>query len=1207
MDENNTLFIPKGYELKNIYHFETWDRDGKKTGEAYGDNIITSRGLGGWSDSTSWTPDGYFWVGTGSGTPKTTDTGMFNQFYSTTSGSAAYTYYAQEYNPETGIITQKFRLYNNIVIPYNISGVTTDKNITEFGIGQDTHYGGHPLCTHGLIRDEHGEPSYIVKRVNEQMTVTVYISASVHERFYQDLFDNGILGLFILKSIVSGAWSGVLGGVAPRLYLSGETTVPNNKSGSDPYPSYSCVRNGSNYIYGPNDGRVNRYVFNTPDFTIESGLHFETCANWTTSSNAFNTGSALFGVNETDLSIPFRNPESESFAFNYCRTNTWNSEYFDNMFRITYASAWNNVISHGRIPVIDISNLHSYMYNHIDKEWNIEEQIEYEPDVEWRIRNWHVQQQVYMKDMNDASRYVAVFTNDNIDAPIYAFNNSGINLYATDKWWDPQSWSLIEDLSNLDPSQRNARYYLYIWSSGSIVLYPDRHWKKPKYILSQTYNYTPYDDPSTASYSRTFIKCYSEALDVYCSWEHILFHPEGCWGAFDSATNPGTVKSIVYKYPIELTGLTTSQYNNDYSKANCSWHKWIINGFLVLRQERGNATGTIAGSKVHTLLRIVDINGYKNYAGTNLDDNATITDPTTGFVTDVQLELNNQAYNTAAELSIICDLDRLVIWESNAKQCLVVEITRDANDKPVVTQTTMTTSATENYDSWHMWYGQDKLILRKGFTYDIYSLTTKELLRSVAITDIDPDVTSVSTCVGWKDLMYINAANTTSNPRSLYYYDYENDVWSYRLNYYRDTIHDGRMVAYNDECIIFSPAARTDTTASQPCMITADEPEIYHAFTSWDHDNVPIKCIASGDLKYLNDGKQLLMLTSIADINDNGYGFYRPQVWDIGYMIDNRSYNTTWCGLYGIPSAHSNFVGNNQMSCFFNGNIILRTGKNANSPTNILYSIIPITNLINHRLTLTSHTITAFNQPMHFNATTMLESQIGINEDYQPSPGKWDNAGKGSVYLVEIKESNDNDDTLTLLHRYIPCVRNSDNVIGMYDMIDEVFCKSYGDPMTASSDTVTNPEPNFPAEYTQVEYVSVSGDRSSIPLNYVHNHHTVIEWTGTIPTGSTTYRCLFGSSRWSSVEHSMNFYCYGASSGYFEFRRSHTGETGIVGIYDKMIKITASGLVANVLDIDAGTTTAVTCNQGNVMDEGINAMCLFDDSDYTPVEIRNLL
>lgn len=1208
MDENNTLFIPKGYELKNIYHFETWDRDGNKTGEAYGDNIITSGGLAGWRDSSSWTPGQYFWFGTGSGTPKTTDTGMFTQLYAIDKGNNAFTCYAQEYNPETGIITQKYKMYDGIVIPYNISGVTTDRNITEFGMGQDHHYGSYTVCTHGLIRDEHGNPSYIVKRVNEQMTVTVYISASVHEHFYQDLFENGMLGNPTLRMIVSSVNSGVLGCKSPRLYFSGETSYFVNTAGASPYADWSGVRNGNAYEYGPNNGRCNRYAFNTPELTIEGGTNYFTSTNWATdTAQAYYTNSKVLAVTDVDLSIPFRNPESESFAFSYCRTNAWNSEYFDNMFRITHVSAWDNRISNGRIPVIDISNLHSYMYNHTDKAWNIEEQLEYEPDVEWRTRNWHVQQVVYMRDENNAARNVAVFTNDNIDAPIYAFNNSGINLYATDSWWDPESWSLIEDLSNLDPSQRNARYYLFIYSSSGVVLYPDRHWKKPKYVLSQTYNYATYDDPSTANYTRTFIKCYSEALDVYCSWEYILFHPEGCWGAFDSTTNPGTVKSIIYKYPIELTGLTTQQYNNNYSKCNCSYHRWIINGFLILRQERGSSS-TVAGSKVHTLLRIIDINGYKNYAETNLDDNATITDPTTGFVTDVQLELNNTTYNTAAELNIICDLDRLVIWESNAKQCLIVEIERDANDKPVVTQTTLTTSATENYDARYLWYGQDKIILRKGFTYDIYSLTTKTLLRSVTITDIDPDITSVSTCVGWRDLMYINGTNTLSNPRSLYYYDYENDVWSYRLNYYRDTINTDRKVAYNDECIIFSPASKTDTIASQPCMITANEPELYHAFTSWEHGSAPIKCITSGDLRYLNDGKQLLMLTSIADITDSGYAYYKPQVWDIGYMIDTNSYRTTWCSPYGIPSTKDDFVGTNQMSCFFNGNIILRAGRSGTNQTQyMIYNIIPIINFINHRLTLTSHTISAFNQPMHFNPTTMLETQIGINEDYEPSPGKWDSHGKGSVYLVEIKESNDNDDTLTLLHRYIPCVRNSDSVIGMYDMIDEVFCKSYGDPMTASTDTVTNPEPNFPAEYTQVEYVSVSGNRSTIPLNYVHNHHTVIEWTGTIPTGSTTYRCLFGSSRWTSLEHSMNFYCYGASSGHFEFRRSHSGETGIVGIYNKMIKITASGLVANVLDIDAGTTTAVTCNQGNVMDEGMNTMCLFSDSDYTPMALRNLI
>lgn len=1200
MDENTKLIIPKGYELKNIYHFETWDKDGNKTGEAYGDNIITSNGLHYWADGY-YSPSARVWLGTGTGTPKTTDTSMFSSFYRVTSTNNAYAQYPQEYDSETGIITQKFRIYNGIVVPYNVDGVTTDTNITEFGLDS-----GDILCSHGLIKDEHGDPSYIVKRVNEQMTITVYLSASVHERFYQDLFDNGILGFLILRNMITSVYSGYLPGVSPTFYLSGESFVPVTTRGNSPYGNYygGNVRNGNATAYGPNNGRVNRYEFNTPDLTIESVVHFETCANWSSVQYIeFNSEPRLSRSEETDLSIPFRNDEPESFEFNYCRTNAWNSEYFDKIFRITHLLSWEDISSDGRIPIIDMSNLHSYMYNHIDKEWNIEEEIEYEPGVEWRTRNWHIQQQVYMRDPNGTARNVAVFTNDNVDAPIYAFNNSRVTLYATDKWWDPNSWSLIEDLSNLNASQRNARYYLYIWSADAIVLYPDRHWKKPKYIQPHTYNYTPYYEPTEADSTWTFRSCYSEDLDVYCSWQYILFHPEGCWGAFDSATNPGTVKGLSYKYPVGITGLSDYQYTYSYSSSVCRYHRWIINGFLILRQERGNASGYTDESKVHTLLRIIDVNGYKDYTGTNLNDNATITDPTTGFVTDVQLELNNKTYATAAELSIICDLNRLIVWESNAKQCLIVEIERDENGKPVVTQTTLTTSSTGNYDGRYLWYGQDKIILRKGFTYDIYSLTTKTLLRSVSIADFDPSITSVSLCVGWRNLMYVTGANAESNPRSLYYYNYENDTWSYRLNYYRDTIETSRMIAYNDECIIFSPASTTDTTSSQPCIITANNPELYHGFTSYNHGNVPIKCIPCGDLKYLNDGKQLLFLTSVGDLNDYSNSYYKPQVWDIGYMIDRDSYQTTWCGPYGIPSTRNDFIGSNQLSCFFNGNIILRAGKDT-SVQPMQYNIIPITNLINHRITMTSRTISSFNQPIHFNETTMLESQIGINEDYEPSPGNLTTPGKGSVYLVEIKESNDNDDTLTLVHRYIPCVRNSDNVVGVYDMIDELFCKGYGDVMTASTDTVTNPEPNFPAEYTQVEFIT-AGTTSFLPLNYIHNKHTTIEWTGMIPsTTSVTWRPLYGSCRWGSLDHSLIFYCYGDTNAHFNYRRNHAGEAGVSGVYDKKIKATTTGLVTTVLDIDAGTSIAVTCNQGNITDEGVNTLCLFGDGSYTPIALR---
>jgi hypothetical protein len=425
----------------------------------------------------------------------------------------------------------------------------------------------------------------------------------------------------------------------------------------------------------------------------------------------------------------------------------------------------------------------------------------------------------------------------------------------------------------------------------------------------------------------------------------------------------------------------------------------------------------------------------------------------------------------------------------------------------------------------------------------------------------------------------------------------------YRLNYYRDTIETSRMIAYNDECIIFSPESSVDTTASQPCIITANNPEVYHGFISYNHGNVPIKCIPCGDLRYLNDGKQLLFLTSVGDLNDYQRKYYKPQVWDIGYMIDRDSYQTTWCGPYGIPLTRDDFIGSNQLSCFFNGNIILRAGKDT-SDQPMQYNIIPITNLINHRITMTSRTVCSFNQPIHFNETTMLETQIGINEDYEPSPGNLTTPGKGSVYLVEIKESNDNDDTLALVHRYIPCTRNSDNVVGVYDMIDQVFCKGYGDAMTASTDTVTNPEPNFPAEYTQAEFIT-AGTTSFLPLNYIHNKHTTIEWTGMIPSAtSVTWRPLYGSCRWGSLDHSLIFYCYGDTNAHFSYRRNHAGEAGVSGIYDKKIKATTTGLVTTVLDIDAGTSIAVTCNQGNITDEGVNTLCLFGDGSYTPIALR---
>lgn len=75
-------------------------------------------------------------------------------------------------------------------------------------------------------------------------------------------------------------------------------------------------------------------------------------------------------------------------------------------------------------------------------------------------------------------------------------------------------------------------------------------------------------------------------------------------------------------------------------------------------------------------------------------------------------------------------------------------------------------------------------------------------------------------------------------------------------------------------------------------------------------------------------------------------------------------------------------------------------------------------------------------------------------------------------YLCQIWENN------VMVRNLVPCYRNSDNEIGMYDLVNNVFYTKSGDGTLSKGNNVTLPSPDYPQEIH-----SISGENTIIVTN----------------------------------------------------------------------------------------------------------------------------
>lgn len=840
--------------------------------------------------------------------------------------------------------------------------------------------------------------------------------------------------------------------------------------------------------------------------------------------------------------------------------------------------------SEGRyvFPVANFKIKSSYMYNMIDHAWNIPDQYTDCENSEFRTLWCLLNAPLYMNNPNGIPKYECIYENINMDSPIKKFDNSGKTIYATDEWWDVSTWILITNLNNMTREQGTKRYYIMEYNSSvpnGDRLYPIRDQNYPAFIWDKPFNLsdTVFDNSTTLP-TVTFYGCISDEYEAVCTANYIVFHPEGMPGGFDTTTQAVT-KDLRFRYDQSITGDTGTSKQINYN------YRHIFDDKLVVYAGWFNSVGSsTSGSHI----RIIDI------GDPTINMNASAENP---FI-DVQIDFENKTRTNIQSVSFTWDGDYLIGYEGRAKEIVGVRIHGNV-DSDVPEQMKIATnisSHTFDYCNNGVIYikTEEPIILHY---YDLENETDME----IDIRDYDDSVNSIVGYLGYNGIVYIRAKDNSNNIH-LYFYNVNSDSWNsdFSIDCYGIKI-DGMAACVDRAAILHG------SNGSNKYLYLIDSANPYQ-FTELQVSSYNI--MSGFEMKYMNNKKQLIFKFDGNRSALSGISF----TIDIGRALDNPSDFYFYSGdkyisIYGI---------------LYKDYFISRR--------NFYFNLRPIANLIMHKMTITSDTISAYNNPFRIPETDMFRLVYS---------GKMNRAlvDPCSTYPVDCNpESNyfvqiDMYESSTLAHRFVPCKRNSDQMLGIIDVVTSEFIEILEKDgcvyLEGSStiDTVT-----IPAGYTQLSHIIspepnwFSTVRMQHPI--LHTANTKIIWYGylkgaKLPPKQSDYTdydpysaCLFGSiDGETSNEHQFLFRVKVVNDGVIEceYRRGSATsyKTNISFSADPEVfgdfTVVCDGFNCDIYkshNISGSPTATITVTDG-VLDNGVTPMAFWTLGSPNGVDYTN--
>lgn len=423
--------------VSNIYVFTAVDKDGNIVDEKYGMNLMTNTGFKAiYSTGTAFTASNSLklYVGSGNSNIYVSDTKIetpaFGGLAATNSNTdKAYDYpmyYSKGEEDDNGLITLISRFlvaYYN----YNIDNYPDPTYISEYGIG--TAYTN--LWTHSHIYDIKGQKANMLKNPNERLFITVYMCLSLYEHVIQNGWSQNRFTAITRNDIMYN-----------RMYDSNLYTYKrgNKKVDRTGSPSRTMNTQDDNVF-------INSTIM--PSFTMYDGAD---------DNSGYFDGFIYYRTGMMIIEPQFLDKPEDIVLENYFSLAAARYTGFSEKFG-TYPSS--DYTKETYPPITQLSDVKVNLFNWKTKDWTNELKI-YNPDDKWYDEtpsSTTCALPIYYSN-NGEIHTGYLYQNLRPDDEILEVSSGGITIYATDKYWDYNSWIWINDYKNIPDAAKKARFWI---------------------------------------------------------------------------------------------------------------------------------------------------------------------------------------------------------------------------------------------------------------------------------------------------------------------------------------------------------------------------------------------------------------------------------------------------------------------------------------------------------------------------------------------------------------------------------------------------------------------------------------------------------------------------------------------------------------------------------------------------------------------------
>ena len=424
----------------NIYHIVTEDRNGVVVDEHFGVNVLTDFGFSNVYDRTY--PDdseSNHVLYAGDGDFVDIDPTSTTLVHAISTSSATMTeqtpsFSSCEWSPTLNMSICTFKL---CVGYFDYTVWDSNKTITELGVAS-YGYNSSTLKYHAAIYDANGDKTSFVKKVNEKVTITVYVRTNVP-----------------IANIVNAAWSA---GIPCAVCAYGLSKIYYNdhfRYAAASVFSYA-KQNGWNdnqycwnayvdFACGDTTGSITDHVYtsNRPipvNIFIDGKMQYFSDVVF---SNQHNNLAGSFWNGVWLFAHKIKSPNPIAFQNDHFRTIAYNQSTLMGTYGRMNTSVGND--TSGQLPMTDIHISSLKMYNAQTDDYDINvpfsEPVSY-LESGYSVLRFSIRDYGWIDHLNKFDWYT-VFINEAPQYPITSIPDCGRTMYVTDEYWDSTTWDLI--------------------------------------------------------------------------------------------------------------------------------------------------------------------------------------------------------------------------------------------------------------------------------------------------------------------------------------------------------------------------------------------------------------------------------------------------------------------------------------------------------------------------------------------------------------------------------------------------------------------------------------------------------------------------------------------------------------------------------------------------------------------------------------------